>query len=130
MVAVPDKVSPTVVPPKSQPPDPLVISSIAVSARTFMVAVKVFAESCGSLLKTLIVFDKDVSDEKDDALNVRVMLPESPAAIADGAVAESQDVTTYVPGVCLIVTSSINQPARWMLLSEVSLKRILTLCPA
>ena len=95
-----------------------------------MVAVKVFAESCGSLLKTLIVFDKDVSDEKDDALNVRVMLPESPAAIADGAVAESQDVTTYVPGVCLIATSSINQPARLTLLSEVSLKRILTLCPA
>ena len=80
---------------------------IAVSARTFMVAVKVLAESCGSLLKTLIVFDKDVSDEKEDALNVRVMSPESPAAMTEGAVADSQDVTTYVPGVCLIVTSSI-----------------------
>ena len=77
-----------------------------------MVAVNVSAESCGSLLKTLIVFDKDVSDEKEDALNVRVMLPESPAAMAEGAVDDSQDVATYVPGVCLIATSSINQPAR------------------
>ena len=72
-----------------------------------------------------------VSEVKEEASNVRLISPESPAAIAvEGAVAESQDVTKYVPGVCLIVTSSINQPARLILLSEVSLKRTLTLWPA
>ena len=65
------------------------------SPRTTMVAVNVSAESCGSLFKTFTVAVKVVSDVKDVPSKVRLMSPESPAAIVAGAVAESQVVAIF-----------------------------------
>ncbi len=91
-----------------------VISKIAVSARTLIIAVKERDGSCGSLLKTFTVADSVASDVKDDASKARFKSPEPPPVIAAGAVTVSQGGTTVVPGrgsISSVISVALSPPS-------------------